>query len=313
MTVSNMSGGTASVVFPDQEHQTLSVLVHLLGVFHLLTSSSLVLQRTGSSVLAACFARRFSLSNMNLAKYAITASRYVMLMFPDSAFLPSSPTRKSNVIVQLLVAYFISAGSLSSLVAAQTVLLFFSYIFSAGLVVNGIGMSLNLAACLSGIYLCIFLSVFSHNTPSFLIILQLRLEQGPHLSLPRRKGSHRLECWPTCQSLQEQSVACLLCSSLRLHYSLHLDARRSVSSLCCLALLTTTSARIGYIKDDHTCVIGLGSLASIPLLTYDCFLNLFLTGLFVWPLMRRQLSTGNLRALATRTCWYEISLLTYSR
>jgi hypothetical protein len=64
------------------------------------------------------------------------------------------------------------------------------------------------------------------------------------------------------------------------------------------------AAKIAYFREDHSCVIGLRTIATIPLLTYDVFLNLFLTSLFVWPLLRRQLSTDKLRQLATRTCWY---------
>jgi hypothetical protein len=63
------------------------------------------------------------------------------------------------------------------------------------------------------------------------------------------------------------------------------------------------SGKIGYIRGDQSCIIGLQPMATIPLLTYDCFLNLFLTALFVWPILRRQLSNHKLRQLAKRTCW----------
>ncbi|KAG8832526.1 hypothetical protein FRC17_001183 [Serendipita sp. 399] len=43
-------------------------------------------------------------------------------------------------------------------------------------------------------------------------------------------------------------------------------------------------------------------MASIPLLSYDVFLNVFLTGMFVYPLLRHRLSNPKLRSLAKRTC-----------
>ncbi|KAG8812160.1 hypothetical protein FRC18_003068, partial [Serendipita sp. 400] len=58
-----------------------------------------------------------------------------------------------------------------------------------------------------------------------------------------------------------------------------------------------------YIRPDRMCVIGLGPIASIPLLAYDVFLNVFLTGMFVYPLLRHKLSNPKLRGLAKHTCF----------
>jgi hypothetical protein len=94
-------------------------------------------------------------------------------------------------------------------------------------------------------------------------------------------------------------------------------------------------ARIGYLQPPdadgrQTCIIGLEPMASIPLLSYDVFLNIFLTSLFAYPLLGgsspcgiglwsggnsssqgagagaaggRKLVNPKLRALAKRTCY----------
>lgn len=210
MTVSNMAGSTAAVVFPDHGHQVLSVLVHLLGC----------------SVLAACFARRYSISNMNIAKFCVLA------IFVDS----------------------------------------WLFVFSAGVVVNGVGTSLNPAACLSGIYLCIFFYASSK------VLIYLFLAEKVHI------------VWSAGQPISRfKSKVWLVCFVVLFGYV--------------AIFILMIVAKIAYITDDRTCIIGLKSIASIPLLAYDIWLTSFLTFMFVWPLLRRNLSTGNLRALAVRTCW----------
>ncbi|KIY68012.1 hypothetical protein CYLTODRAFT_443664 [Cylindrobasidium torrendii FP15055 ss-10] len=46
--------------------------------------------------------------------------------------------------------------------------------------------------------------------------------------------------------------------------------------------------RIAYLREtDQACIIGLKSFSSIPLLAYDLYITIFLTTLFLWPLLRR--------------------------
>lgn len=96
------------------------------------------------------------------------------------------------------------------------------------------------------------------------------------------------------------------------HFYSH--ARRSVSTAVALVLpwssrSCATIAKVAYIRPDRTCIIGLKSMATIPLLTYDVFLNIFLTGLFVYPLMSRKRLSTKLHALAKRTSLYVSILL----
>ncbi|KAG8867391.1 hypothetical protein FRC20_005884 [Serendipita sp. 405] len=141
----------------------------------------------------------------------------------------------------------------------------------AGVVVNGVGMSLNIGACLSGIYLCIFFYASSK------IIIYIFLAEKVHVVWSAGKSIRRLK-----------SRVWLVCCFVLIGYL--------------VVFVLMLIARIGYFREDHTCVIGLRKIATIPLLTYDIFLNIFLTGLFVWPLYYRRLSNAKLRSLATRTC-----------
>ncbi|PVF91912.1 hypothetical protein CPB86DRAFT_802454 [Serendipita vermifera] len=144
------------------------------------------------------------------------------------------------------------------------------FVFSGGLVVTGIGMSLNPRACLTGIYLCI--SFYASSKVFIYIFLADRvyIVWSANNPVSRRKS----KIW-------------MLCGVVLLGYVV----------IFVLMLI----AKIAYIRPDGTCVIGLGGIASIPLLTYDFFLNIFLTTLFVWPIFRRKLSNPKLRDLAKRT------------
>ncbi|PVF96498.1 hypothetical protein CPB86DRAFT_508416 [Serendipita vermifera] len=155
------------------------------------------------------------------------------------------------------------------------------FVFSAGLVVNGVGMSMNLASCLSGIYLCIFFYASSK------VLIYLFLAEKVYIvwSSGKAVGRFKSRVWLTCLFVMAGYIAIFI-----------------------LMLI----ARIAYLREDRTCVIGLRNVASIPLLAYDFFLNCFLTGLFIWPLCTRRFSTGRLERLARKTCWAATVALTTS-
>ncbi|KAJ7350703.1 hypothetical protein DFH08DRAFT_115654 [Mycena albidolilacea] len=52
---------------------------------------------------------------------------------------------------------------------------------------------------------------------------------------------------------------------------------------------------------DDACVIGLKPSASLPLLSYDLGINLLLTSLFLWPLLRLNIPSPSIKQVATRT------------
>lgn len=71
--------------------------------------------------------------------------------------------------------------------------------------------------------------------------------------------------------------------------------------------------RISYIAGDRlVCYIGLTKPASITLLTYDCFVNAFLTGMFLWPVTRSSFRNSRIKRLAIRTLWSALIALTTS-
>ncbi|KAJ7881977.1 hypothetical protein B0H14DRAFT_3857597 [Mycena olivaceomarginata] len=87
---------------------------------------------------------------------------------------------------------------------------------------------------------------------------------------------------------------------------------RSLVYLVCLVTVCLYAAvivvmMIGRINEfregDGACVIGLKLTASLPLLSYDLvrYINVLLTAMFLWPLLRSKLSNKLLRRLAART------------
>jgi len=59
--------------------------------------------------------------------------------------------------------------------------------------------------------------------------------------------------------------------------------------------------RVHYFREDGACVTGVELFASIPLLSYDLYVNIFLTSLFLWPLVKTGKIHPMLRRVAKRT------------
>ncbi|KAG9126596.1 hypothetical protein FRC07_002870, partial [Ceratobasidium sp. 392] len=77
-------------------------------------------------------------------------------------------------------------------------------------------------------------------------------------------------------------------------------------------ILMMLLGRIAFIRDDGACIIGLKRLASLSLLIYDLYINVFLTTMFIWPLARSKLINPRLKAVATRTLVAAFAALTTS-
>ncbi|CAE6531515.1 unnamed protein product [Rhizoctonia solani] len=73
-----------------------------------------------------------------------------------------------------------------------------------------------------------------------------------------------------------------------------------------------TIGRIAFFRPDMTCIIGLKPFSSIALLGYDLFTNVFLNGMFLWPLLRSRLINLQLRAVARRTLVAAVAALATS-
>ncbi|KAG8811059.1 hypothetical protein FRC19_004121 [Serendipita sp. 401] len=155
------------------------------------------------------------------------------------------------------------------------------FIFSAGLLISGNGLSLNSAACSAGIYLCILLYATTKLLIYWFLVEKVHLVH-PHSSHTRLK-----------------SPAYRLCMFFTIGY------------LVIIFLLLT--GRISFIRDgtqpthyndhatDGVCVIGLGPRASLSLLVYDLLLNVFFTCMFLYPVYRAPNLSPRLKIVAKRT------------
>ncbi|KAJ7191309.1 hypothetical protein GGX14DRAFT_528844 [Mycena pura] len=151
-------------------------------------------------------------------------------------------------------------------------LVFFdSYFFllSSGMLVFGVGLQMNQVACSAGIYLCVAFYCTSK------ILIYLFLTEKVYIvwggALPR------LRC-PTY----------LLCIG-------------SVSSYLFVIVIMFIYRIDGFRPEDGACVLGLKPKASIPLLSYDLYINILLTTLFLWPILRSHHINPQLKRVATKT------------
>lgn len=141
------------------------------------------------------------------------------------------------------------------------------FIFSSGVLIFGAGLELHHNVCAAGIFICIGF----YSTSKLLIYLFLaeKVHIVWHGKTHRSSRVYRL---------------CLVTVSL-------------------YAVITAflLVGRIHHIREDGVCIIGLKSYASISLLSYDLYINVFLTGLFLWPICRAHAMNPRIRRVAMRT------------
>ncbi|KAJ6550330.1 hypothetical protein B0H19DRAFT_1265161 [Mycena capillaripes] len=143
------------------------------------------------------------------------------------------------------------------------------FLFSSGMLIFGVGLQVNATACAAGINICI---VFYTSSK---ILIYAYLSEKVYI------------VWDTGRS-RLRSLVYLLC----------------LATVCLYAavIVVMLIGRIYEFREgDRACVIGLKLTASLPLLSYDLYINVLLTGLFLWPLLRSKLSNNRLRRLAART------------
>ncbi|KAG8734367.1 hypothetical protein FRC11_004373 [Ceratobasidium sp. 423] len=147
----------------------------------------------------------------------------------------------------------------------------------AGVLVLGTGLSKDEMSCSLGIYACIALYVLSKILTYGFLIEKVHVVWG---------GAHQ----PRLKSPVYR--ICLI----------------TYAVVIVLMLL----GRIALIRSDGACIIGLRRLASLTLLIYDLYINIFLTGLFIWPLVRSKLINPRLKSVAIRTLVAAFAALTTS-
>ncbi|KAJ7675181.1 hypothetical protein B0H17DRAFT_946142 [Mycena rosella] len=144
------------------------------------------------------------------------------------------------------------------------------FLFCTGILVFGVGLQLNRTACAAGIYLCI-----TFYTTSKLLIYSFLTEKVYIV-------------WDTHRN--------------RLRSPVYLVCMITVVLYFAIILIMFFVGRIDQFRQgDGACVLGLKPTASLPLLSYDLYINILLTILFLWPLMRSQHSNAQLRRVAIRT------------
>ncbi|KAJ6511732.1 hypothetical protein DFH09DRAFT_1434727 [Mycena vulgaris] len=143
------------------------------------------------------------------------------------------------------------------------------FIFSTGFLIFGVGLQLNETACAAGINLCV----------SFY-----------------------------CSS--KILIYCFLTEKVYIVWGVGSRRMRSPVYLLCLITVflymgIVVALLFGRIKEfrsgDGACVLGLKPAGSIALLSYDLYINILLTGLFMWPLMRSNHVNVRLKRVAHRT------------
>ncbi|CAE6436499.1 hypothetical protein ACGC1H_004522 [Rhizoctonia solani] len=154
------------------------------------------------------------------------------------------------------------------------------FVFLSGVLVLGAGLSKDDMSCSLGIYACIALYVLSKILTYGFLIEKVHVVWG---------GAHQ----PRLKSPV---------------YRICLITVTPYVVVIALMLL----GRIAFIRNDGACVIGLKRLASLTLLIYDLYINIFLTGLFIWPLARSKLINPRLKSVAVRTLVAAFAALTTS-
>ncbi|CAE6528744.1 unnamed protein product [Rhizoctonia solani] len=154
------------------------------------------------------------------------------------------------------------------------------FLFSTGILITGVGMSSSFINCSLGIYACILLYAGSKILIYFFLIEKVHVVWG---------GTHQP----------------------RLHSKVYWGCLLTLAPYGVIVILMIIG-RVAYFRDNRSCVIGLRNYASLSLLIYDLYINIFLTGMFLWPLFRSRLSNPKLKRMAMRTLVAAFAALTTS-
>jgi len=155
------------------------------------------------------------------------------------------------------------------------------FIFFTGVLVNGVGLSASRYTCALAIYACISFYALSKVLIYAFLVEKVYVVWSAGQQIPRFT-----------------SPAYRISAFVMLGYV--------------VVLILMIMGENSSIRPDGLCVIGLKNYATIPLISYDLFLNVFLTAMFVWPLWRSKVVNHRLKKIATRTLVGAIVSLTTS-
>ncbi|KIO34176.1 hypothetical protein M407DRAFT_17083 [Tulasnella calospora MUT 4182] len=146
------------------------------------------------------------------------------------------------------------------------------FIFCAGLLMSGAGLSTSRLNCSLAIFSCILLYAVSKLFIYLFLIEKVYVVWAPHGTARPSRLKSRIYC---------------LCCALLLPLV--------------IIIIVLLFGRIAHLREtDRVCVIGLRKGASLSLLCYDLAMTAILTTLFVYPLLRSKVSP-RLRQVASRT------------
>ncbi|KIM84333.1 hypothetical protein PILCRDRAFT_781610 [Piloderma croceum F 1598] len=219
----------------------------------------------------------------SLSAIATSTSNESMMIFPSAGMqLLSALIEFLGVsILAHCLSRRITSEELSSLRAFRSltwarlcILLVFLdswlFLFTSGILIFGIGLDRGSAMCSFSIYTCI---AFYGSSKFFIYCF---LIEKVHV------------VWaPTSNTKRCRSPVYII----------------SAVTVALYAVVTALMyiGRVHYFREDGVCVTGVDLFASVPLLSYDLYVSVFLTSLFLWPLVKTGRIDPLLRRVAKRT------------
>ncbi|CAK5276951.1 unnamed protein product [Mycena citricolor] len=161
------------------------------------------------------------------------------------------------------------------------------FLFVSSFLIFGLGLQLDAASCGSAIYLC----VTFYTTSKVLIYIFLcacPLSSSDTLSSQTARTAERVHIvWDT--------------GTERVRSPVYLVCAVTVAMYVGVVVAVFVGRIDEFREGDGACVIGLKTVASIPLLSYDLYVNILLTGLFLYPIFRSSRRNPRLRRVAIHT------------
>ncbi|THV07225.1 hypothetical protein K435DRAFT_959830 [Dendrothele bispora CBS 962.96] len=145
------------------------------------------------------------------------------------------------------------------------------FLISSGILVFGVGLELHYSVCTTAIILCIAFYATTKALVYFYLIEKVHIVWAPPTGRSRFRSPVDIVCFLTV-------------------------------SLYAVVIGLMIFGRVARLRSgDNVCVIGLRPFSSIPLLAYDMYINIFLTGMFLYPILRAGRMRKRTRRLARRT------------
>ncbi|KAF5384050.1 hypothetical protein D9757_006968 [Collybiopsis confluens] len=146
------------------------------------------------------------------------------------------------------------------------------FLFTSCILVFGIGLESDKIVCALGIYLCVLFYATSK-----LLIYSFLVEKVYIVWSPSVRGGKRLR--------SPIYIGCLV-----------------MIGIYAIVIALMVVGKIHYLREpDGVCIIGLKRFSSLALLGYDLLINIALTLLFLWPILKADLTNPRLRRVAVRT------------